>query len=56
MSGPRRIHLTPIHEHIAETQSALQHAVFFVVLVMLTAGVAYQAFHIDRQMAVEARV
>lgn len=56
MSASRSIEITPIHQHILEKNQALQHALLFVVLVLLTFGVAYQTVQIDHQMAIAARV
>ena len=51
-----KILLTPIHEHIVEKNSVFLHVTFFLVLVLLTAGFAYQAVELDRQLAAEARI
>lgn len=44
------ITITPIYQHVAETQRTFLLAVIFIGAILLAAGVAYQAVQVDRQI------
>lgn len=44
------IHLTPMHQHVAETRHTFLLAIIFIGGILLAAGAAYQAVQVDRQI------